>query len=432
MLASIAGLALLFLGLLPATTSAAQEGPDANRVGAGSLVQTSALLIWTDCPVRGDPEDTDGDDLRRCNLVGNGSGTIIESGGRILTNSHVVLDDYTSPKAKPIWLLVALTQDERSGAKAAFWAAPVGYDVDLDLAVVEPYFDLAGEPIERGDLDLPTLAFADSTDDLHLEDSIRLIGFPGVGGPSVTVIDSRVAGFLGDARVPQLGESAWIKANPSAGPGVSGGSAINEQGELIGVPTESIKNPVACTDLTGDGEVDLALECNVSGSDVQLVRPIEGVRIFLNDLEVAGGRDADRDGEDDDRHRQNNHPLQSADDEGDPAESEEATALVPAGVTATLVDAETGDPIEEGVIIVLKPGISLAEFDPENEDHYLTGGISDDDGHVELINPIERDQPYTVIIAAEGYEPIVLEDEVLAAGDDPEVVDLGEIELQPA
>jgi serine protease Do len=65
-------------------------------------------------------------------------------------------------------------------------------------------------------------------------DELVAIGFPGLGGETVTLTRGTVSGFLTD----EAGRSrGWIKTDAEINPGNSGGMAINDRGELIGVPT---------------------------------------------------------------------------------------------------------------------------------------------------------------------------------------------------
>jgi putative serine protease PepD len=92
------------------------------------------------------------------------------------------------------------------------------------------------------DLEFPTLPMGDS-DTVSIGDELVVIGFPGlpapgtqaqVGGATVTLTRGTVSGFLEDEAGRLRG---WIKTDAEINPGNSGGMAINERGELIGIPT---------------------------------------------------------------------------------------------------------------------------------------------------------------------------------------------------
>ena len=60
-------------------------------------------------------------------------------------------------------------------------------------------------------------------------------GYPGLGGDTPTFTRGTVSGFLVDE---VLGlDRGWIKTDAEINRGNSGGMAINDRGELIGIPT---------------------------------------------------------------------------------------------------------------------------------------------------------------------------------------------------
>ena len=73
-----------------------------------------------------------------------------------------------------------------------------------------------------------------NSDDLLPGDPLAVIGFPGLGGSTVTFTDGVVAGFLDE---DEDGVYEWIKTDTEMNPGNSGGLAIDQQGAFIGVPS---------------------------------------------------------------------------------------------------------------------------------------------------------------------------------------------------
>jgi len=163
--------------------------------------------------------DTSGDE------VNGGSGSVVDSRGYILTNLHVVEDGDT--------LVVAVnTEDQNEPPEIAYLAEMVDWDANLDLALLRVVSLEDGRPLPTS-LNLPAVPIGDS-DTLRIGDAITILGFPEVGGATVTLTRGMVAGFHEDS----LGhERGWIKTDAEISPGNSGGVAINEAGELIGVPT---------------------------------------------------------------------------------------------------------------------------------------------------------------------------------------------------
>ncbi|TQK70239.1 trypsin-like peptidase domain-containing protein [Nocardioides sp. SLBN-35] len=174
----------------------------------------------------------------------HGSGSIIRSDGLILTNAHVAAPE--SPGlaekygdevliANPNYLLISLTDGMTdTNAPAAYRARVVEADGNLDVAVVQIYADEDGKPLED-DLDLPTVPIG-SSDDLRAGDSVTVLGFPAVAGDgeSITVTTGVISTVLND---PDLGPRSELDTDARIAPGNSGGMAINEDGELIGIPT---------------------------------------------------------------------------------------------------------------------------------------------------------------------------------------------------
>lgn len=214
------------LGAEPATTLAAVPAGEADR----AQIARSVVLVWS----------------ADCNA--GGSGSIVLDGRHVLTNSHVIrrpngqlcgsisvgfIDDFDSPPSTDDFFPSVLLMD----------------DPRLDLAVLQ----LHGDPPSRDAL--PVVARS-----LELGDEIVALGFPGVGGASVTLTWGRFAGSIGEGS-----GSSFYKTDAMLNPGISGGAAFDAAGQFVGVPT------------AGVGDL---------GGALGLVRPAETVLGFLHQ---AGG-----------------------------------------------------------------------------------------------------------------------------------------------
>ena len=93
----------------------------------------------------------------------------------------------------------------------------------------------AEAPIAPGSISLPFLQIGDS-DGVRAGDPLTVVGFPGIGGNTVSISSGQVSGFLGDAR---LGDRAWIKTDAVVSQGNSGGLAANNADQLVGLPTRA-------------------------------------------------------------------------------------------------------------------------------------------------------------------------------------------------
>jgi S1-C subfamily serine protease len=96
---------------------------------------------------------------------------------------------------------------------------------DLALLLIESR--PRGAPL--GYLSLPAVPLGDSNL-VRTGDTIYVVGYPSVGGASVTVTRGMVAGFAENRTL--------IKTDAEFSGGSSGGPAISGNGSLIGIPTK--------------------------------------------------------------------------------------------------------------------------------------------------------------------------------------------------
>ncbi|MEP9381150.1 FHA domain-containing protein [Nocardioides cheoyonin] len=186
-----------------------------------------------------------------------GSGSIIGRNGLILTNAHVAepeadgLSDIYGPSSlpNPDYLEIHLTDPDNNyyTSDADYRAKVVEADGHLDAAVIQVYADASGDPVDPDTLDLPTMPIGDS-DAMHTGDDVTILGFPGIARsgdtdpwdehPEVTVTKGVISTFIDTER---LGKRSEIDTDARIAPGNSGGAAINNDGELIGVPSATFK-----------------------------------------------------------------------------------------------------------------------------------------------------------------------------------------------
>lgn len=205
----------------------------------------------------------------------SGSGTIISKDGLILTNAHVVLSDRFY---RVVDLIVSLTVADDAPPVQSYYASIVQADDDLDIAVIKPYQDMNNNPINYDLLNLPFVPLGDS-DNLMLGESIMILGYPGIGGKTITLTSGEVSGFTAEE---PYGNRAFIKTSGTIAGGNSGGLAVNSRGELVGVPTEigsgDIKEAIvdcrALMDTNRDGYIDDNDSCVPTGGFINALRPI--------------------------------------------------------------------------------------------------------------------------------------------------------------
>ena len=217
-----------------------------------------------------------------------GSGTIVHPQGIILTNCHVANPRAMGMSSPPADRLgIAITEDSDHPPALSYFAQVVAYDAKLDLAVIRITHDIKGRPVAR--LNLPTVTIGDS-DLLKLGDRISIFGYPGIGGETVTFTSGNVAGFSGEKTVHA--QRAWIKTDATIAGGNSGGTSINSEGSLIGVPTQAAAGagvtPVDARpvlDTNNDGRIDQRDTPMAIGGFINGMRP---VNLAIPLLEKAG------------------------------------------------------------------------------------------------------------------------------------------------
>lgn len=194
---------------------------------------SGGLASQESTPTRSAPTATPLPPLERARLAtvqiigetGGGSGSVVDARGYVLTNYHVIAGETT--------LYVAVNgPDQSAPPQISFQAEVVVWDDELDLALLNIVADSQGQRLSNPP-DLIALPRGDSSL-LKIGDEIIVLGFPGIGGNTLTLSRGSVAGFHED----EIGHTqGWIKTDAEISPGNSGGAALNADGELIGVPT---------------------------------------------------------------------------------------------------------------------------------------------------------------------------------------------------
>ena len=159
----------------------------------------------------------------------SGSGSILTKEGYILTNFHVVGDQLTGElynNSGNIWIGTS-SDDLKQPAEIQYLAEVVEYNRALDLALIKIISTKSGEALPAN-LNLTTLPIGNA-ETVQIGQELSIIGFPGLGGDSVTFTKGTVSGFLSD--------EGWVKTDAEINFGNSGGAAINQAGELVGVPS---------------------------------------------------------------------------------------------------------------------------------------------------------------------------------------------------
>lgn len=194
-----------------------------------------------------------------------GSGSIIIDSNYVLTNFHVVEDDEECTIDK----IFIETIERIDLAPVRTHSAEIyAINEDADLVILQI------KPLSSNSIELVPVKIAP---EVRLGDELTAIGFPAIGGESVTVTKGEISGFS------NYGGVRWIKSSISISGGNSGGGAFNLNGELVGVPTlmgvPGIDETTDCRpdrDTNGDGEIDSDDECVSMGGFINSLSPGSG------------------------------------------------------------------------------------------------------------------------------------------------------------
>jgi serine protease Do len=207
--------------------------------------------------------------------VWTGSGSIISPDGFILTNAHVAGDP--DPAYQPDALGIALTIRSDQPPEPTYLAEVLAIDYALDLAVIQIVSDLDGRPVDPEQLNLTYVSLGDS-ETLELGDLIQILGYPGIGGETITFTEGVVSGFTREQGVEGR---AYVKTDATIAGGNSGGLGANQDCSIIGVPTqvgyggaERFADCRYLADTNGDGVINELDNCIPVGGFINALRPI--------------------------------------------------------------------------------------------------------------------------------------------------------------
>lgn len=158
---------------------------------------------------------------------GWGSGTLIDDRGTILTNKHVVMSAFDQTQFNDAFQICLTKSNNTENPICEFTASLIATDPDRDLALlrIDPK-DARGNTVNFN-FSLPY----ENSGSPEVSDKITVIGFPDTGGKTITYTSGLVSGFLTEAGVK------YIKTDADISFGNSGGSAVDADGNLIGIPT---------------------------------------------------------------------------------------------------------------------------------------------------------------------------------------------------
>lgn len=140
----------------------------------------------------------------------------------------------------------------------------VAHDPQLDLALLQmlaPSGDpLASAPRDPIEMHVRTLS---------LGEELITLGYPGVGGSTITITSGDYSGEVDDSAIGRF----W-KTSAAMGPGNSGGAAFDSTGRFIGIPTAGSEANLRCEGISQS-------DCTVAGASLGLILPAATVARWL-------------------------------------------------------------------------------------------------------------------------------------------------------
>ena len=158
--------------------------------------------------------------------ISSGSGTLVDRGGLIFTNRHVVeeAEDY----------VVEILEDPNEPPVPRYRARLLGYSMDVDFAQLQIDRDERGRPVAADGINLPFLSSV--TTDAQRGDRVFVFGYPGIGDGYLALTQGTVS-TIRNGTVNSRRLRVWYQTDAQIAPGNSGGLAVNTRGEMVGIPT---------------------------------------------------------------------------------------------------------------------------------------------------------------------------------------------------
>jgi hypothetical protein len=208
---------------------------------------------------------------------------------------------------------------------------------------------------------------------------------------------------------------AWIKTNTTISGGNSGGTGVDEEGLLIGVPTRagsgaegSLVDCRVVEDTNGDGRIDSRDSCIPIGGFLNSLRPIN-LAFPLIDEAITGVPSEDLD---------------------EPPTRPGSQNIEGVTIHGTIIDADTGRPLPNAYFVVLQPGVTTQQFLTERLDEQIASvALTDVNGAYQLFPPLPRGAVYSALILAEGYQPLMEDNAINIGTDAPDMVEFDPIAI---
>lgn len=315
------------------------------------------------------------------------SGSFVSPSGVILTAAHCVRDPKTHELYNPDGAaIVFLDLPDRVNPVPLLIARRIVDNPGLDVALLRTVA-LLGEDRPKplpSDFRVPYIALGDS-DALRIGDPVAALGFPGLGGESITVTQGHVTGFDADSS----NVKSWLKHDAATTHGHSGGPIINARGQQIAIVSHGRVDPSSAASVAHDAltnRIPLAWAQYLRGGPVSAQQP---------------------------------GPQQPG-PQPPPAARPQAGAVVQGRV----VDADSGAGIAGGLVVIFRPGTNLRAA---RESDVVASGQTDGNGAFRTNPPVPKGATYPSAALAKGYAPA--SGQLGISPNDPDVIRLKTIQL---
>lgn len=192
-----------------------------------------------------------------------GSGVVVSKEGKVLSNYHQLTS--SSGKIHP-QIRIVLPQENDP-----FGRLDTRNILELQVTRFLQVYDLALLQIQGVQKNFPFIPLADDTR-TQILDTVYVIGYPEIGGESITVSSGIISG--------RDTQEQWLKLDAPLLHGYSGGAVVNERGELVGIPTQK-RVDFRIVNLREDGRSE-----PVTFGTLDFVRPASLVQLLLTSSAV--------------------------------------------------------------------------------------------------------------------------------------------------
>lgn len=279
--------------------------------------------------------------------VGSCTGSIIDPRGLIITNFHCIGDNETGALFNADGInYVYITLDPRDPPKLQFIAQTVDADAGKDLAIMRIISTTNGEP-PADCLDLPAITL-NMDEEVKIGTKVTSVGYPGVGGDTLTIANGQVVGFDEYSMSGQGRTYEAIKYDASDSAGISGGPIINENFEQIAVAHAGRSNAE-------------------KGGKLSLARPVALADDLINSaklVRIPGCNGADA--------AQLIGPAANNNgNQGNNGGNNQETEDKVYEISGRVLDSVSSEPIVNCYIVILKPEYNWADVDYDAFDQYI-------------------------------------------------------------